>query len=347
MNVTDSYFEKGITYFTNLIYSQITYCIANGDVAPFVGHNAILRWSALQSIAFEDKETGQEKYWSENTVSEDFDLSLRLQAAGYYVRFGTYTGTKAGFEEGVSLTVYDELMRWEKYAYGCSELLFHPFKYWFKRGPFTPIFRQFLGSCMPFSSKVTVLAYIGTYYAIGCSWLLTLINYFAIGWFNGWLDHYYLDSFKIYISIIVVFSGLGLTGLAVMRYRSGEKGLLAAWFENMMWVPLMTVFFGGISMHVSQALVSHLIGIDMQWGATAKEASNTTFFEEIPKVLKSFKYTFAFTIGCAVMMIVMAHAVPEVWQIRSFIAIWPLATLVFGHFMLPIALNPGLMKFTF
>lgn len=27
------------------------------------------------------------------------------------------------FKEGVSLTVFDELLRWEKYAYGCSELV--------------------------------------------------------------------------------------------------------------------------------------------------------------------------------------------------------------------------------
>jgi hypothetical protein len=42
MNVTDSFFEAGITFFTNLIYTAIQYAVANGDVAPFVGHNAIL-----------------------------------------------------------------------------------------------------------------------------------------------------------------------------------------------------------------------------------------------------------------------------------------------------------------
>lgn len=27
------------------------------------------------------------------------------------------------FKEGVSLTAFDELLRWEKYSYGCSELV--------------------------------------------------------------------------------------------------------------------------------------------------------------------------------------------------------------------------------
>lgn len=97
-------------------------------------------------------------------------MSLRLQIAGYIIRLGAYTAE--GFKEGVSLTVYDELNRWEKYAYGCNELLFHPFRFWIVRGPFTPLFRKFLGSNLRFTSKITILAYIGTYYAIGAAWFL-------------------------------------------------------------------------------------------------------------------------------------------------------------------------------
>jgi membrane glycosyltransferase len=112
MNVSNTFFENGITFFTNMIYTMIKYAVANGDVAPFVGHNAFLRWSALQGIAYECELDGWEKFWSENTVSEDFDMSLRLQSQGCTVRLAAYA--KDGFKEGVSLTVYDELNRWEK-----------------------------------------------------------------------------------------------------------------------------------------------------------------------------------------------------------------------------------------
>lgn len=138
---------------------------ANGEVAPFVGHNAFLRWSALQDAAFVDGDAnfdadhedgtrigekgkgktksrtkgGQIKIWSEDNVSEDFDMALRLLRQGYIVRFvplpfslkvflrcgcrwATYS--KGGFKEGVSLTVDDELNRWQKYAYGCNEWVF-------------------------------------------------------------------------------------------------------------------------------------------------------------------------------------------------------------------------------
>lgn len=69
MNVTNNFFENGITFFTNMIYTQIRYSVASGDVAPFVGHNAVLRWSALQTVAFNCEVDNREKYWSEETVS--------------------------------------------------------------------------------------------------------------------------------------------------------------------------------------------------------------------------------------------------------------------------------------
>jgi hypothetical protein len=345
MNVTDSYFERGITFFTNLIYTAIRFAVANGDVAPFVGHNAVLRWSALQAIGYECYfGDGREKFWSEDTVSEDFDMALRLQTAGYLVRLGAYHGD--GFKEGVSLTVYDELARWEKYAYGCSELIFHPFRYWPTRGPFTKLFRRFICSSMPLPSKLTIMAYVGTYFALGSAWILTFANYFLTGWFNGALDHYYIDSFKIYFAIIIVFSGLGNVSLAVLRYRTGECGIIKALIENFSWIPLLMIFLGGVSLHVSQALLSHLFSVDMSWGATSKEAENTTFFKEIPKVITKFKGTFIFCFFCTAMMIVLAQFAPYFWRIDQFISIYPLGTVVVGHFFLPVALNPGLMRFT-
>lgn len=77
-----------VTYFTNLVYLLISFSVGNGDYAPFVGHNAFLRWKAIQSVSFMDGDV--EKFWSEDHVSEDFDLSLRLQTAGFVVRLATY-----------------------------------------------------------------------------------------------------------------------------------------------------------------------------------------------------------------------------------------------------------------
>jgi hypothetical protein len=201
-------------------------------------------------------------------------------------------------------------------------------------------------SKMPLPSKISIMSYIGTYYAIGCAWILTVLNYFLVGWYNEALDKYYLNSFQVYLSLLVVFTGLGNVSLAVLRYRIGEESLFRSLLTNFLWVPLMTVFLGGLSLHVSQALVCHLVGIDMNWGATSKEAENTTFFKEVPKVIKKFGFTFIFCITASVGMVVLATVAPEFWKINQFFAIFPLVTVVVSHFMLPIVLNPSLMLFT-
>ena len=73
----------------------VQHVVAGGDVAPLVGHNAFLRWSAIKDCAFEDSSDGQLKYWSEAHVSEDFDMSVRMQIHNYIGRYIAYTGTGA------------------------------------------------------------------------------------------------------------------------------------------------------------------------------------------------------------------------------------------------------------
>ncbi|KAK4193139.1 glucans biosynthesis glucosyltransferase H [Podospora australis] len=344
MNVTNSFFENGVTWFTRLIYSSITFAVACGDACPFVGHNAILRWQAIQDAAAYTDEDGYEKYWSESHVSEDFDMSLRLQVAGYTLRYASYTGD--GFKEGVSLTVYDELARWEKYAYGCNELLFHPLRFWIIRGPFTTLFKQFIFSSVPLPKKMTILAYIGTYYAIAAAWSITLANYFITGWFYGLYDKYYLDSFAIYISIVVVFNGLGNVSLAVLRYRLSEQGLIRSYVENLKWIPMFTIFLGGISLHMCQAILCHFFEIDMVWGATAKELEEVHFGSEIWRILRKFKWTFVYCFGCTALMICGNTVFPDLWKINTFYSVYPLSATVVCHFCLPVLLNPALMRFT-
>lgn len=48
-------------------------------MAPFVGHNAFLRWEALQECSFVDPDDGFTKIWSEDHVSEDFQIAISLQ----------------------------------------------------------------------------------------------------------------------------------------------------------------------------------------------------------------------------------------------------------------------------
>lgn len=68
MIVSTSFFERCIGFFTTIVNFAISYAIANGDMAPFMGHNAYLRWSAMKEIAHvETLANGKTslKIWSE------------------------------------------------------------------------------------------------------------------------------------------------------------------------------------------------------------------------------------------------------------------------------------------
>lgn len=174
MQVAHHYFENGIAHFTRRINKCISLGCANGEVAPFVGHNAFLRWAALQDAAFVDPADGVKKIWSESNVSEDFDMALRLQLKGYSIRWATYS--EGGFKEGVSLTCDDELNRWQKYAYGCNELIFHPLVEWWRCGPITKQLRVFVWSDAPVHYKISMMSYMFSYCASSPS-LPPLLSY--------------------------------------------------------------------------------------------------------------------------------------------------------------------------
>ncbi|KAF3048929.1 hypothetical protein E8E11_000427 [Didymella keratinophila] len=300
MQVSWDWFEHAICYFTNLVYSSIRFAVGSGEAAPFVGHNAFIRWSAVHEAASDTQEAagdrdaandarqgGYTRFWSESNVSEDFDMALRLQINGYVLRLADYHGGE--FKEGISLTIFDELNRWEKYAYGCSELVFHPFLNWYRRGPITPLFRKFLGLKMQLSSKMTVIGYISPYYALASAFPLGVMNYFMIGWRNGDTDKFYVESWNVLIALVMVFNIMSNICLAILRYRLSEMGPVRSLCQNFLWVPFFAIFFGGISFHLLLAICAHMFGIDMSWGTTAKEKGRSTFMTEVPKILARFR----------------------------------------------------------
>lgn len=179
---------------------------------------------------------------------------------GYISRYATYSNEQ--FEEGVSLTCYDELTRWSKYAYGCSELVFNPFSQWLKKGPITDIFIIFLKSDLNSFSKFTMVSYIGTYYAIAL-WPLLLVNFFVVGWYQQWivLSHsfaFYNEGYGVFLSVIIVFNVVGPVSNAAIRYRAKNEQFFRGAYENLKWSVLLIFFLGGLSMHLSYALVAHM-----------------------------------------------------------------------------------------
>ncbi len=292
-------------------------------------------------------EDGIRKVWSESHVSEDFDMALRLLMTGYITRWATYSNN--GFEEGVSLTCDDELNRWQKYAFGCSELIFNRLWEWPYRSPFTKLFRTFLRSEAPIHYKFSSCSYMFSYYAIAAALPLTIVLFLVQGWFYPVLQPFFLTPFNIWLAVVFVFSIGGNLGQILARYRAKAGGLLHLVKEHMTWVPYMFIFFGGLSYHVLTALLSHPFGINMTWGATIKDLNDSNFFIEVPIIFKKFWKILLISVFCigAVIVFQLPHVLPLQWQIEAFSIYWPLLLLATLHLLYPIALNPALLRFSF
>ena len=109
----------------------------------------------------------------------------------------------------------------------------------------------------------------------------------------------------------------------------------------------MVIFFGGLSFHVSLALLAHLFHIDMQWGATSKEKVDSNFFQEVPRIFATFKYMYLFVVLICGAMIYLSLFAPPGWEITDFTCIVPMVVVVGSHALTPLALNPSLMVFNY
>ena len=109
-------------------------------------------------------------------------------------------------------------------------------------------------------------------------------------------------------------------------------------------------FFGGLSIHLSQALLALLFSYNITRGATKKEVERSNFFIEVPLILRRFWLAFIIDFLMFAMIIVFStDLVPTGWQIPGvdWAVIFPLAVVAGSHILFPIVLNPWLMIFSY
>ncbi len=347
MYVADHFFENMMGFFTDIVNWSISWLVACGATAPFVGHNAYIRTSALLQVSERDPKTGQLITWSENSVSEDFDMSLRLQLQGYVVRWATYSNL--GYLEGVSLTPSDELNRWQKYAFGCSEIILQPLRFWLTKGPLTPLFMSFITSdkCS-LSQKITVSSYMFSYYALAMSLPFAVAMFIVVGLFDNVTHLYIVDSFKVWLSILVVFSAAGTVARLLCFLRSRQKGFWRALKRQCVYFWPMIVFFSGLPYHILLAILAHPIEYNMTWAATQKDVQETSLLDELKDILNRYWHCYLImTCFLALMLLFGTNLLGQEFCIYGFNLYWPGSITIFGHFMYPILLSPVFMRFSF
>lgn len=176
-------------------------------------------------------------------------------------------------------------------------------------------------------------------YAIGGGFFYSIANYVLVGLYWDKLDKFYINSWQIFLSVVLVFWILSNVALATMRFRVGERKFLSSLWENFKWQPMYCFYFCGLGFHVNKALIAHIVGYEMTWEMTKKEVEHSNFLLEIPKIARKFKYMYAVMLPIGGGMIYLGAFAPLAWRVVQPVAIVPLALTVVCHCSLPFVLN--------
>jgi len=331
-------FQRAFHHFTNIIYHiALVFSSSGGDPAALVGHNVLLNWDAIKLI------NSDKKFWSENHVSEDFHMSLMLQTNNYIGKYITYL---KGFEEGTSLCVLDEIIRFKKYAFGSSELLFNNIHKWSTKGLLSPLFKKYIStSSIPWYCKVNMVAYLGTYFAMASSPIGTLFNFFIYSYVSDWQKDT-VSSIDICVQVLLLFSLYGPITTGIMQFRLGRKGIIQGIFDEVRWWIIFTFFFSGLGYYLMISIGCHLLDLKMVWGSTNKEIEDKTFKQEVMDTLNISGYPILMGI-VMLLIIVIFFFIPEPYGITNPYSIAPLGMCAVGHILSPLVLNPTIMRFIY
>lgn len=210
-----------------------------------------------------------------------------------------------------------------------------------------PLYKQFLWSNIPLHCKFTISSYIFSYYAIGCSWFLTILNYFLKGWAVP-VDGYYLGSWQITFACICLFIGLCNVSFITLRYRLKQPDAAKVAFDQLKWIPFFSIFFTGMSLPLSAALIAHPLGYNMTWSSTVKTVEKSNFFLQLPIIWRRFRTALiVFTTMCIAMIVLSQGFVPMAWRITNPEVFIPMSLIAGSHLLWPFALNPWFLSFSF
>lgn len=328
-----NYFSEMISFFTvNLYHVIFRICTRNGDISPLIGHNITLKRTALEKIS----QMNDGKFWRDDRVSEDFDLCLRMYQMGYKGRF-VYDKDRP-FGEGVSLSYKDEIIKYSKFAYGASEILFNPVKDWCCSGMFTQSFKEFMKtSTVPLSSKVGILGYLMTYFSISSSIFFTPI----IAVLSCFVEHWELIMFDPLYAYLFLFSIYGILNPLVnykLKWQFERIDRHPPSILREFWCGLFfCLFYCSVSFPLLLGVVAHLFSINISWGSTVKSLSNDSWCRTFTNIFITEKIQFIFSF-----LILVFTVLFTIYFDMNKMMLIPLLSLSIGHIVVPFIMNPSL-----
>ena len=281
---TKSLSEKAVFHFTCHIYNGILIATAMNSMAPLVGHNACLNLKLLYKISKIDEDNKFRYYWDENRISEDFDCMMRGCENGYTGRYMSCAGI---FLEGISFNYMTEYFKVSKFACGAAELTFNPISKWFIKngGFFSPDIIGFV-KCkeIEWYNKLSIISYILNFIAIAQSHISMFYNLIFFE------QLFYILPYSL-LPVNLMLEGMIAWGLIntfnnIVFSSRLKFNSITIFRQQLRELFFTSSLYGSLSVRFSIMYIGHLFNLNIQFGATQKDAENITLIDWI----KSTKY---------------------------------------------------------
>jgi hypothetical protein len=296
----------------------------------------------VQKVAFHDEDDKRTKYWSESHVSEDFDLFIRLASINEFGRYVMYTG--AGFQEGVSLSYIDEVIKFRKFAYGACELVFNRLKDWPTKGPINKNYTDYLKSKhIKWYQKLSLSMYLSSFFAMAAAFPLTIFEAIVSIIKPDIHDKYMIRSFDIMLTCTFIFGIISTFGNIMLSWRQqslkGKNNIVKIVWEEIKWVPIVSMFFNSLMYHMTTASVVYFLDMKVVWGATIKESQDMDCLTAIKQTIHAFRNEFIMFI-----IIVAGYAFCLGYFDIGMYRGWAVISYSAGHLLGPFLMNPHIMS---
>ncbi len=256
LNETDSFYSRISGYFLRMLYGYaLPVKSILGGMVPLMGHNFILRKSALV----------ESDLWREDRATEDINLNLTLQTLGYHSRFVAYPNMDFG--EEVTTSFSDDAGKFSRYAYGMIEIVFNPLLSWLRRGPLTQGMIKFIFSTSArIEHKLDFLFYALSYLNLA---MIIPFNLFGISYPLLWgviLGNFVFLIILFTIAIPTMMTFMTHKGTNAIHHQ--HRNLLSAIAYNVSLGYLMGLSFIAYSLGIAKSIVLALFTRQADFKAT-------------------------------------------------------------------------------
>ena len=395
--------QRGESFYTNMleVYTDALYqghfllSSILGCHPPLVGHSIFLRSDAVKQCgrtrtlrktqrwlkniglpfvpidqvgATNLQSSESTEFWSENHVSEDFELMIHLYNLGYNGRYIAYPDCE--FQEGITRTFDEEAGRHRKFALGAHELVFNPFNSWLGQGVFSELFKTFLVSDIPSYYKVFLTSYLFSYTS-GSVYILvfSLAAIARILDVEGEIGYLYaFNSATVLALSFVIYYVIGYTCfvIAMVRMYINNKRMLFREYRSKCWLFLayklvrysllfQLMFYSVMSNYFFLGGFDHMFSRSGVVSATNKDSIKLTRCVALWEVIKfnSGSWLIAAYMLCLSYTVVLQNnswdymSIPDNDILYNAMFVGPAAVMAIMAFIIPVIMNPYVLGWPF